>query len=95
MIYECTDCEHCISYDDGFRIACGHPTLPADEVYKYPPVFYGGYSPSTDRCDGFEEGEPEIEMSADDIDRAVEKYGDDVSSLRKYALEEKTITDDR
>jgi hypothetical protein len=81
MIMECTDCEHCISYGFGFRIACGHPDLPADEVYKYYPVG----DKDAMRCSEFEEGEPKIEKSMDDIDKAVELYGDHVSSLRKYA----------
>jgi hypothetical protein len=83
MIMECTDCEHCISYGDGFRIACGHSDLPDDYVYRYYPVGKGDAS----RCSGFEEGDPKIEMSMDDIDKAVELFGDDISSLRKYAIQ--------
>lgn len=81
MILECTDCTHCISYGFGFRIACGHPDLQADEVYKYHPVG----DKNAELCSGFEEGEPEVEIGEEEINAAVEMYGDDVSSLRKYA----------
>ena len=81
MILECTDCENCISYGFGFRIACGHPSLPADEVYKYLPVG----DKDAMRCSEFVDDNPRVELPEADIDKAVELYGDDVSSLRKYA----------
>jgi hypothetical protein len=37
-IHGCDDCGSCINYDGGFRIVCGNPELPPDEIYKYYPV---------------------------------------------------------
>ena len=54
MIYECTDCEYCISYTDAFRLACGHPALRPDAVLKYQPL----YDKDAGNCLGFTEGEP-------------------------------------
>lgn len=80
-IYECTDCKHCLSFGFGFRIACGHADLPADEVDKYSPVV--DYKNARD-CDKYDDGDPK-EFPERDIDKAVEMFGDDVSSLRKWA----------
>jgi len=35
---ECTDCEHCASFADGYRVICMQEDLPPNEVCKYPPV---------------------------------------------------------
>ena len=52
MIYECTDCEHCVSFASGWRVFCMHPNLPASEVCLYSPVGDG----DAVRCTGFAEG---------------------------------------
>jgi len=80
-IYECTDCKHCNLFGWGLRMACGHPDLPANEVYKYSPI--ADYKNAGD-CDGYDDGNPK-EFKESDIDRAVEMFGDDISSLRKWA----------
>jgi hypothetical protein len=41
MIYECTDCKHCLNFGDGLRVLCNHSGLPADEVFKYHPLECG------------------------------------------------------
>lgn len=79
-VYECTDCEHCISFGWGFRIACGHKDLPANEVYKYAPL---DEHESADDCAQYTDGFPK-EFQESEINKAVEMFGDDVSSLRKY-----------
>jgi len=84
-IYECTDCIFCISFGFGFRVACGNAQLPADEVYKYAPVEQTG---DANDCDYFVEGNP-TEYSEHDITKAVEMFGDDVASLRKWNEQKK------
>jgi hypothetical protein len=81
-IYECTDCKHCVSFGFGFRVACGCPDLPADEVYKYAPV--DPRQKSAENCSGYNDGQCK-EFPESDINKAVEMFGDDVLSLRKWA----------
>jgi hypothetical protein len=38
MIFECTDCKHCLCFGNGLRLLCNHSELPADEVFKYQPL---------------------------------------------------------
>ena len=55
MIYECTDCTNCASFDFGYRIVCLSKALPADAVYNYEPLGEG----NADNCPSFDEGEPQ------------------------------------
>ncbi len=75
MIYECTDCKNCASFDFGFRVYCMQASLPAEEVCKYFPVG----EMDAERCDCFEEGDPEYfsYKQTDEYEKfSVEKYGD-------------------
>jgi hypothetical protein len=80
MILECTDCKNCLSFGNGFRVACGHPKLGADEVFAYYPL----YTRDASLCEEFEQDDP-IAFREEEINAAVEMFGDDILSLRKYA----------
>jgi len=62
MIYECTDCKNCASFDDGYRIVCLNWELAADKVYDFQPL---GDKDARD-CPGFDEGDPH-EFSMNDF----------------------------
>ena len=75
MIYECTDCSNCASFDFGYRVYCMQASLPAEEVCKYFPVG----DMDAERCDCFEEGEPEhfgMKQIGEYEKFSEEKYGD-------------------
>lgn len=53
MIYECTDCKHCASFADGWRVLCCNPEKPAGSMADYHPV---GERDAI-RCEGFDDSE--------------------------------------
>jgi len=65
MIYECTDCKNCGSFDDGYRIVCLGDELPATQVYEFPPLG----TRDIRYCPGFDEGTPR-EFSMKEFDEA-------------------------
>lgn len=90
QIYECTDCEHCASFDFGLRVFCLHPDLHADEVYNYEPVG----DKSAHRCKGFDEGYPSefsIEQLHEAEDYSAELVGDfTYDGVRAWCLKERS-----
>lgn len=76
-VYECTDCEHCVSYANGFRIACGNKELPSDAVYRYAPLkdiaSYNLSKIDARNCYGFSEGEPQ-HRTWDKLNEAEQAY---------------------
>ena len=78
----CTDCKHCLSFDNAWRIACGHPDLPSVRIYDYRPVG----EEDADLCLGFTEGKS-MEFSFGDLLTAQEDcdYSQYTDCLREYA----------
>jgi hypothetical protein len=44
MIYECTDCQYCADFVDGFRVFCVAPNGQPNDVVDYHPVGDGDAS---------------------------------------------------
>jgi len=55
MIYECTDCNNCASFSDGFRIICLSKKYEAEEVFEYQPLG----DRNAENCGDFSEGSPQ------------------------------------
>lgn len=95
MIYECTDCSNCASFNFGYRVFCMQASLPPDEVCKYFPVG----DMDAERCDCFEEGEPENFYAINVFTKAEkfseEKYGDVTYQGIRDWVEENTIRKNR
>lgn len=77
--YECTDCSHCVSFEDGYRLICANPNLTPDAVCNYLPVGEGNAA----ECKGFAEGIP-TEFSYDQFSEA-QSYSE------KHFPEEETL----
>ena len=67
MIMECTDCEHCADFADGFRVFCLHPANRASAVCGYFPVG----TASARMCTFFRRGEAR-EFTFDQLGEAEE-----------------------
>ena len=83
MIYECTDCQNCASFDDGWRVYCLAGGLPTERVFEYYPLGVR----DAKYCSGFKEGTPDVELTIGWHDKMLEdlKYTgeEDIPTLYK------------
>lgn len=88
MIYECTDCQHCASFADGFRVLCCNPEKPANSMINYHPVGEG----DAIRCKGFDDSDSPVQFPSADWDLAVDAQGEDgtYDDMRKWVTSTKT-----
>lgn len=67
MIYECTDCQNCASFDDGYRVYCLAANVSSREAYNYFPLG----EENAKLCWGFQEGTP-VEFYLKDHEQMLE-----------------------
>jgi hypothetical protein len=80
-MYECTDCQHCLSFYSGVRLACGSGKCLTGQVYNFLPVGTG----DAKDCEFFFEGNPRV-FSKKDLDEAEALYKSKVNLVYEPEL---------